>query len=40
MTNGQIKKCRERLERFLVDLLEPVVSKNSIRFSFCGLLGL
>lgn len=24
MTEGQIKKCRERLEQFLVDLLEPV----------------
>jgi hypothetical protein len=24
MTDGQIRKCHERLERFLVDLLEPV----------------
>ena len=24
MTDGQIRKCDERLDRFLVDLLEPV----------------
>src|SRR5450631_4190209 len=24
MTDAQIRKCHERLERFLVDLLEPV----------------
>jgi len=26
MTDAQVEKCRKRLERFLADLLEPLVS--------------